>query len=165
MTCYPYLRRALPTLNKKVDLKLINALRNLESGPWGDPLPETSHANYFGTVWRREISLPRAHIIIISAAIYIFYLVINVRAVSLSDTGFRKWPGFISSRDCYATVLSEFLFDLLRQGVARNYLIRVSNFAQKQQKKVDIYVGLVGTYTTACTYVCMICYVGSLRDV
>lgn len=85
---------------------------------------ETSSANYFGTVWRREISLPRAHIIIISAAIYIFYSVINARVVSLSGTGFRKWPSFINlfrgrfGEGVLATVLSEFFFDLLYQGVA-----------------------------------------------
>lgn len=78
---------------------LINALRNLESGPWA-LVAETSNANYFGTVWRREISLPRAHIIIISLAIYIFYSVINARVVSLSDTGFRKLPDFINSQRC-----------------------------------------------------------------
>lgn len=104
---------------------LINSC-TISKAALGRSLPETSNANYFGTVWRREISLPRAHIIIISPAIYIFCPVINARVVSLSDTGFRKWPDFINwlqrdSREGRVTVLSEFLFDLLHQGVVCNW--------------------------------------------
>lgn len=78
----------------------------------GHLLPKTSGANYFGTVWRREISLPRAHIIIISPTIYIFY------PVSKGSFTFRKWP---DERRRARYSFNWISFWPLRQGV-RNYI-------------------------------------------
>lgn len=117
---------ACGTPNKKL-LSLINALRKLESGPWALLTRDKQRK----LLWHR---LTAGNFITTST--YHYYLAGNLHILlgnkCAGSFTFGHWFSKMTrlykfarrgSREGRVTVLSEFLFDLLLQGVVRNYLL------------------------------------------